>query len=139
MQNHLDNECSKQEIPCPFNDCGCDFRGHRANIAKHMKDAPGIHLNMTGKTISIQKNLLQLYEERTNEQKIWIELLARKVNALEKTYGAQYIWKIDHYQERLQEARTNKKTTLFSPPFLTSRHGYRLALSICLCGDGKGE
>jgi beta-xylosidase len=104
-----------------------------------MKESPGIHLNMAGKTISIQKQLLQLYEERSNEEKKWIELLARKVNALEKTYGAQFIWKIDHYSERLQDARTNKKTTLFSPPFLTSRHGYRLTLSICLCGDGKGE
>lgn len=104
-----------------------------------MKDSPGIHLNMAGKTISIQKQLLLLYEERSNEQKKWIELLARKVNALEKAYGAQFIWKIDHYSERLQEARTNKKTAIFSPPFLTSRHGYCLALSICLCGDGKGK
>ena len=63
-----------------------------------MKEAPGIHLNMAGKTISIQKSLLQLYEERSNEQKKWIDLLAGKINALEKTYGAQFIWKIDHYQ-----------------------------------------
>jgi hypothetical protein len=63
-----------------------------------MKDAPGIHLNIAGKTISIQKKSLQLYEERTTEQKKWIELLTQKVNALEKTYGAQYIWKIDNYQ-----------------------------------------
>ena len=58
---------------------------------------------------------------------------------MEKTYGAQFIWKIEHYSEKLQDARTNKKTTLFSPHFSTSRHGYRLALSICLCGDGKGK
>lgn len=109
------------------------------DITKHIKDAPGIHLNLVGKTISIQKQLLQIYEDRFNEQKKWIELLTRKVNALEKHYGAQFIWKIDHYTEHLQDARTNKKTTLFSPPFLTSRHGYRLALSICLCGDGKGK
>lgn len=89
--------------------------------------------------MSIQKQLLHLYEERFNEQKKWIELLTRKVNALEKNYGAQFIWKIDHYSEHLQDARMNKKPTLFSPPFFTSRHGYRLALSICLCGDGKGK
>lgn len=98
IQNHLDNECPKQELACPFADCGCDFRGQRTAIAQHMKESPGLHLNIAGKTISIQKKLLQAYEERTNEQKKWIETLARKVNALEKTYGAQYIWKIDHYQ-----------------------------------------
>ncbi|CAF0923594.1 unnamed protein product [Adineta steineri] len=139
MQDHLENDCTKQESPCPFNECGCEYRGHRPDIEKHMKEAPGIHLNMAGKTIALQKKLLQLYEERSNEQKNWIEILARKVNGLEKNYGAQYIWKIDHYSERLQEARSNKKTTLFSPPFSTSRHGYRLALSICLCGDGKAK
>jgi hypothetical protein len=104
-----------------------------------MKSEPGLHLNMAGKTISIQKKLLQIYEERANEQKKWIELLTQKVNALEKRYGAQFIWKIDKFSERLADARTNKKTTLFSPPFLTSRHGYRLSLSLCLGGDGKGE
>jgi hypothetical protein len=63
-----------------------------------MKESPGLHLNLAGKSIAIQKKLLQAYEERTNEQKKWIEVLAKKVNALEKSYGAQYIWKIDHYQ-----------------------------------------
>jgi hypothetical protein len=47
-----------------------------------MKESPGLHLNLAGKSIAIQKKLLQAYEERTNEQ----------------SYGAQYIWKIDHYQ-----------------------------------------
>jgi hypothetical protein len=67
-----------------------------------MRESPGLHLNIAGKTISLQKKLLQAYEERTNEQKKWIELLANKVNALEKTYGAQYIWKIDHYQVEIK-------------------------------------
>jgi len=98
MQTHLDMECPKQELSCPFSECGCEYRAQRADIVKHIKESPGIHLNIAGKTISIQKKLLQAYEERTNEQKKWIEILARKVNALEKTYGAQYIWKIEHYQ-----------------------------------------
>ena len=65
-----------------------------------MKENPGIHLNMAGKTIALQKKALQLYDERIKEQKNWIDLLSRKVNALEKSYGAQYIWKIDRYNVR---------------------------------------
>ena len=98
MQNHLEAECPNQEVPCPFVDCGCEYRGLRPNIATHIKESPGLHLNVAAKSIVVQKRLLQAYEERVDEQKKWIELLARKVNALEKTYGAQYIWKIDHYQ-----------------------------------------
>lgn len=101
----MDNECPKQELTCPFNDCGCEYRAQRSDIAKHMRESPGLHLNIAGKTVSIQKKLLQAYEERTNEQKKWIEILARKVNALEKTYGAQYIWKIDHYRVRLKKSK----------------------------------
>ena len=62
-----------------------------------------------------------------------------QVEALEKLYGSQLIWKIDNYEEKLQEGKTGKKTTIYSPPFLTSRHGYKLALSACLYGDGKGN
>ena len=98
MTKHLEMECPKQEVTCPFGECGCEFRGKRADITQHMRESPGLHLNVAGKTVAIQKRLLQAYEERLNEQKKWIELLARRVNALDKTYGAQYIWKIDHYQ-----------------------------------------
>jgi hypothetical protein len=73
-----------------------------------MKESPGLHLNLAGKSIAIQKKLLQAYEERTNEQKKWIEVLAKKVNALEKSYGAQYIWKIDHYQVKKMKISLRK-------------------------------
>ena len=101
MTKHLETECPKQEVTCPFSECGCEFRGQRSEITQHMRESPGLHLNVAGKTVAVQKRLLQAYEERLNEQKKWIELLARRVNALDKTYGAQYIWKIDHYQVRL--------------------------------------
>jgi hypothetical protein len=77
-----------------------------------MRESPGIHLNIAGKAVAIQKKLLQAYEERTHEQKKWIEVLARKVNALEKTYGAQYIWKIDHYQVEITKI-VQKEILLF--------------------------
>ena len=98
LQKHMENECPKQEVSCPFGDCGCEFRGQRTEITQHMKDSPGLHLNIAARTIAIQKKLMEAYDERMAEQKKWIESLARRVNALDKTYGAQYIWKLDHYQ-----------------------------------------
>ena len=62
-----------------------------------------------------------------------------KVEALEKLYGSQMVWKIDGYEEKMADATAGKKQTLFSPPFLTSRHGYKMALSACLYGDGEGK
>ena len=70
---------------------------------------------------------------------MFINLLYLQVEALEKLYGSQLIWKIDNYAEKLYEAKAGKKPTIYSPPFLTSRHGYKMALSACLYGDGKGK
>ena len=52
---------------------------------------------MSGKTISIQKQLLKLLEEKLIEQENYIDLLTQRINALEKTSGAHFIWKIGHY------------------------------------------
>jgi hypothetical protein len=41
-------------------------------------------------------------------------------------------------KEKFTDCKTGKKPTIFSPAFLTSRHGYKLALSASLFGDGKG-
>ena len=49
------------------------------------------------------------------------------------------MWKIDKYAEKMEMSQSGKKSTIYSPPFLTSRHGYKMALSACLNGDGKGR
>ncbi len=67
-----------------------------------------------------------------------IDTLSQKTDTLEKLYGAQLLWKIDNYQQKYNEAKAGSKVTIFSPPFMTGRHGYKMALSACLFGDGKG-
>ena len=61
-----------------------------------------------------------------------------QVTSLEKLYGAQLVWKIEGYEEKMKESKAGQKPTIFSPPFLTGRHGYKLAMSASLYGDGKG-
>ena len=143
---------AKARLSCSFS----DYRGVRTDVAQQRRDSPAVQSNLTVKSINIQKRRFALYDERVGEQNKSIKALGKKLNGLEKSDGPQYVWRIDHYQvgsfssssslfmvifvneERLGEDRKNKRTTLFSPQFLTSRHGYRLALSICLCGNGKG-
>lgn len=79
--------------------------------------------------------LSQLNVERMSNR---IETLATRTDALEKLYGAQLLWKIDNYQQKYNEAKAGSKPTIFSAPFMTGRHGYKMALSACLFGDGKG-
>jgi TNF receptor-associated factor 4 len=68
-----------------------------------------------------------------------IEVLERKVDTLEKLYGCQLVWRIERWEEKMSEGKLGRKPTIFSPPFLTSRHGYRMAMSLCPYGDGRGN
>ena len=139
MQNHLDNECTKYEVPCPFSECQCSFKSLRGDMAKHLKDSPGLHLNLMCKTIQIQKKQMTILSEIVEKQKEQLVMLSTKVDSLEKFYGSQLIWKIDNFAEKYNDSKNGKKPTIFSPPFLTSRHGYKLALSTTLHGDGKAK
>ncbi|CAF0912396.1 unnamed protein product [Brachionus calyciflorus] len=139
MSNHLDNECKKHEISCPFTDSGCTFKSLRGEMPKHLKESPGIHLNLICKTLSNQKKQMELISELVEKQKDQIFTLTNKVTTMEKFYGSQIIWKIDHFLEKFNDCKSGKKPTIFSPPFLTSRHGYKLALSASLYGDGKAK
>ncbi|XP_077995572.1 TNF receptor-associated factor 4-like [Glandiceps talaboti] len=139
VKNHCDTVCPKAKIPCPFAVCGCDYKGERQKMTKHLKDEPTQHLTLVGETIVKHVDILDEHKETLAEQKLDLVECRHKVQDLEKLYGSQLVWKIDRYAERMQEAKTGKKPTIFSPSFSTSRHGYRLAVSLCLNGDGKAK
>ena len=63
-----------------------------------------------------------------------------KIEILEvKTTSGSYVWKINDISRRYQEAKDGKTSSLYSPPFYTSQHGYRLCLRAYLNGDGSGK
>jgi hypothetical protein len=49
------------------------------------------------------------------------------------------LWKIEDYQKKRQYAIHGVKTTLYSRPFYTDLHGYKMCAVIYLNGDGDGE
>ena len=49
------------------------------------------------------------------------------------------VWKIDNFNRRREDAITGKTPSLYSPPFFTSRFGYKLCMRIYLNGDGVGK
>lgn len=62
------------------------------------------------------------------------------VQSLQATsYNGQYIWKIPEVARRWREAKEGKTLSLYSAPFYTSRHGYRMCLRLYLNGDGTGK
>ena len=68
-----------------------------------------------------------------NEVGLKVDILAvRSINGI-------LIWKVNEVEKRIDEARTGKILSLYSPPFFTSLHGYRMCLRLYLDGDGQGK
>ena len=66
--------------------------------------------------------------------------LALSVQTLQATsYSGVYIWKIPELTRRRRDAVLGKTISLYSAPFFTSRHGYKLCLRVYLNGDGSGR
>ena len=63
-----------------------------------------------------------------------------KLEILEvKSTTGVYVWKVNELGRRVREARSGKTTSLYSPPFYTDVHGYRVCLRAYLFGDGVGK
>ena len=68
------------------------------------------------------------------------EEMSLLIQTLQATsYSGVYIWKIPDIRRRRQDARTGKIMSLYSAPFYTSRHGYKMCLRVYLNGDGSGK
>ena len=66
--------------------------------------------------------------------------MALMVQTLQATsYTGTFIWKIPEVQRRRHEARIGKTISLYSAPFYTGRHGYKLSLRLYMDGDGSGK
>ena len=60
-----------------------------------------------------------------------------KLQILETTsHDGTFLWKIDEFQRRFREAAEGKTISIYSPPFHTSRYGYKLCARVYLNGDG---
>ena len=55
------------------------------------------------------------------------------------SFNGVLIWKIPDYTHHFQEARSGRKPAIYSPPFYTSRHGYKMRARVYLNGDGIGK
>ena len=54
-------------------------------------------------------------------------------------YDGTMVWKIPQFSQRMSDAHSGKYTSIFSLPFYTSRHGYKMCLRLYILGDGIGK
>ena len=78
------------------------------------------------KCLSVRENALAEHDVR---------LLSLEVTSLDGTLR----WKITEVNHRRSEAVAGQRLSMYSPPFFTSRSGYKMCARIYLNGDGMGK
>jgi len=84
--------------------------------------------------------LLQAQDDNIMKQKNILEdvHLRQELQEVKATKGV-FIWKINDLGRRKQDANDGRVLSLYSPPFFTSFHGYRMCIRCYLNGDGSGK
>jgi len=76
---------------------------------------------------------LTLHEIQLSEQDVQIQILEAT------SYNGDYVWKIDHFSRRYDEAISGKTPSICSPPFYVGRFGYKVCTRLYPNGDGNGK
>lgn len=84
--------------------------------------------------------LLQAQDDNIMKQKQMLEdvHLRQELQEVKATKGV-FIWKINDLGRRRQDANDGRVLSLYSPPFFSSFHGYRMCIRCYLNGDGSGK
>ena len=95
--------------------------------------------NADNKIATISNIQIDMQHAFQNLQNYYSDL-ALSIQTLQATsYNGVYIWKVPELTRRRREAVLGKTVSLYSAPFFTSRHGYKLCLRVYLNGDGSGR
>ena len=89
-------------------------------------------LKMNESLQTVQSHLTQ-YALAINEVRLRQDVLDVKT-----THGI-LVWKIPDIRRRYRDATEHRTISLYSPPFYTSPHGYRMCIRTYLNGDGIGK
>lgn len=83
--------------------------------------------------VEVLKKTLALY------QSTHIQLEERIRNLESSSENGTLIWKITNVSEKINEAKSGRQTSFYSPPFTTCKNGYKMCGRIYLNGDGMGR
>ena len=83
---------------------------------------------------------VQMVQEAVTRHAVAMEDVKLRQDILDvKTTTGVFIWKIPNVAKRHRDAVERRTLSLYSPPFQTSPHGYRMCIRMYLNGDGSGK
>jgi hypothetical protein len=109
-----------------------DRRREQANIEQMLQDKNLVIAQMEGEVDEKEKLVAQIHQR--------VALAEAQSNLPSTTiHNGILLWKIEGYLRKRQDAMNGVNTPLYSPPFYSSQHGYKMCAVIYLNGNGFGR
>ena len=112
------------------------------SLNSYIKSAEKLNTDLEG-TKSNEKKLKEeidtLQRSLTFAQATIINLEERLVVQEKVSYNGTLVWKITNVRHKLQEAKSGRQSSIYSPPFYTHQNGFKMCGRIYLNGDGSGR
>ena len=85
-------------------------------------------------------DIVQATQDNQTRHSVAMDEIRLRQDVLDvKTTNGILIWKIPDIRRRYRDAVDRRTISLYSPPFYTSPHGYRMCIRTYLNGDGIGK
>ena len=113
-----------------------DLAKHRASAQTSSGNDFELKTNMRyGGTERHERN-----EHQLNRHEIQLSDQNLKMQMLQATsYDGNFIWKIDEYSQRFNDAVSGKTPSIYSAPFYVGKFGYKVCARLYPYGDGMGK
>lgn len=129
---------SRHAAPSKASFGNCDS-GYNSNSAMSVSKLRDDVENQQSQVVQLGENV-QVMQQNFTQFSIALDELRLRQDVLEvKTTNGVFIWKIPDIRRRYRDAVDRKTISLYSPPFYTSPHGYRMCIRVYLNGDGIGK
>ena len=86
---------------------------------------------------NLRSDILAVVDSNKSKLDAYEELQLQAL--LASTHNGAFLWRISEVQRRRQDARDERITSIYSPPFYTGRNGYKMCVRTYLSGDGVGH
>jgi TNF receptor-associated factor 4 len=134
MEEHisLQGTCLNCPLECEFHDIGCEFRGRRQELCRHVQTNSTGHIHLVLTEMQGMKHKMQEMKRKLDymERELSDESKQRKLGMPPGQFI--YTWKIDNWQQRVDNSEVNNLIT--SRPFYVDP-GYRMVIKAYLGGQ----
>lgn len=92
---------------------------------KEIEDAKKLNEEKTRKIMELEKKLANSDVQVT-------QLTQRLLSCEVASYNGELVWRLDNWKEHREKAVSGVITSIFSPPFYTSKYGYKMCVRYVL-------